>query len=89
MQLTIDFPEDVIVSLQKHFGDLSKHTRETLAIEGYRAGVLGESQLRRMLGLRTRMHVDAFLKQAGVDYPYGSVEILHDIETNDRVLEVR
>jgi hypothetical protein len=32
MQLTIDFPEDVVVSLQKHFGDLSKHTRETLAI---------------------------------------------------------
>jgi hypothetical protein len=24
MQLTIDFPEDVVVSLQKHFGDLSK-----------------------------------------------------------------
>ena len=35
-------------------------------LEGYRSGILTESQVRRMLGFETRMEVNAFLKDHGI-----------------------
>ncbi len=60
MNVIIELPEDVSQVLQKKWGDLSKRTLETLAIDGYRSGALSESQVRRMLGFHTRIEVHDF-----------------------------
>lgn len=59
--------------------------KECIAIEGYRSGALTTKQVRRMLGLGTRMQVDALLKQAGVYLEYTDEEFAQDIETNSSV----
>ena len=79
--IAIELPEDVALVLQEKWGDLSQHTVETIAIEGYRTRVLSTAQVRRMLGFQTRMEVDAFLKQHGVYRDYTEADLDRDIET--------
>lgn len=66
MPLSIEVPEDVQVALQSRWGDLSAHVRESLAIEGYRQGLLSLAQVRRLLGLSTRWEAQLFLGRNGV-----------------------
>ena len=79
--IAIELPEDVARVLREKWGDLSQHTVETLAIEGYRTRALSIAQVRRMLGFQTRMEVDAFLKQHGVYRDYTEADLDRDIET--------
>jgi hypothetical protein len=79
--IAIQLPEDIAGVLQDKWGDLSRHTIETLALEGYRARVLSAAQVRRMLGFQTRMEVDAFLKQHGVYLDYTEADLDQDLET--------
>jgi len=55
---------------QKKWGDLFKRNVETLAIDCYWSGVFNGSQVRRILGLRTRLEALAFMKQAGLYLDY-------------------
>ncbi len=82
MRLTIELPEDVSEALQAQWGDLSRRTLETLAIQGYRTGALTESQIRRMLGLESRLQVHALLKQNGVPYRYSEADLAEDLEAH-------
>jgi len=66
MNLAIELPDDIAQALRKRWGDLSNHTLELLAVDGYRAGLLTAEQLHRMLSLRTRCEVEEFLKQRGI-----------------------
>jgi Uncharacterised protein family (UPF0175) len=66
MQVSIELPEDISQALQECRGDVSWRTLEAIALEGSRPVALTESQVRRLLGFRTRMDVHAFLKQARV-----------------------
>jgi predicted HTH domain antitoxin len=79
--IAIELPEDVARVLREKWGDLTQHTIETLAIEGYQTRALSAAQVRRMLGFQTRMEVDAFLKQHGVYRDYTEADLDRDIET--------
>ena len=85
MSLSIELPEDVSVALEAEWGDVPRRTLEAVAAEGYRSGVLSESQLRRMLGYESRMQVHAFLKNAGVFLNYTEADLDHDLETHQRL----
>jgi len=82
MNVAIELPEDIANLLQQRWGDLSQHTLETLALEGYQTGLLTRAQLRRMLGFETRMEVDAFLKHHGVYLDYTEEDLEQDLETS-------
>lgn len=79
--LSIELPEDVESSLERQWGDLPRHTLESLAIEGYRARVLSRSQVRRMLGFETGVEVDQFMQRAGIPFDYTVDDFEHDIQT--------
>lgn len=66
MNIGIELPEDVVQALEERWGDLSQYAAEILAVEGYRSGVLTAEQLHRMLSARTRLQLDAFLKEHGI-----------------------
>jgi hypothetical protein len=69
MKVGIELPEDIAEALERKWGDLSQYATEMLAVEGYRSGVITAEQLHRLLSLRTRREVKAFLEQHGIDTP--------------------
>jgi hypothetical protein len=87
MQVAIELPEDIAESLRAKWKDLPRHALEALALEGYRSGALTESQVRRVLGFRSRMEVNSFLREHGMYYDYTPSEIDREIRTNERLLE--
>lgn len=66
MTLTLEIPEE----LARRLGpEAERMSREALAIEAHRQGLWTEAELGRFLGL-TRLALDQFLKDHGVDVPY-------------------
>lgn len=81
MQISFDIPDDIARALGVEGTDRSRLALEALALEGYRARVLFESDLCRMLGFDSRLDVHAFLKQHGVCLQYGLAEFEQDVAT--------
>jgi Uncharacterised protein family (UPF0175) len=87
MQVAIELPEDIAEGLRSKWKDLPRHTLEALALEGYRSGALTESQVRRVLGFKTRLEVNTFLRDHGLYYNYSPAEVDQEIRTNERLLQ--
>jgi hypothetical protein len=87
MQVAIDLPEDIAEGLRAKWKDLPRHALEALALEDYRSGELTESQVRRVLGFKTRLEVNSFLRDHGLFYDYSPSEIDLEIKTNERLLQ--
>lgn len=79
MHVTIDLPEDISKALQGHWGDVSRHALETLAVDAYRTGALSEAQIKRLLHFETRFQVHALLKAHRVPYRYSEVDLEDDL----------
>ena len=79
MDVQLQIPDDVARIIQNEQPDLSRAALEALALEGYRNERLSEAQVRRMLGLRTRMQVHAFLKAHNVHLNYSIDELESDL----------
>jgi len=78
MQITLNLPEDVAEVLAGKWQDLPRAALESLALEGYRAGALTHSQVRRLLGFPSLTETDGFLKQHGVYLEYDAESLEHD-----------
>ena len=81
MQVTVELPEDILKALQGRWSDVSRHSLEAIAVEGYRTGALTESQVRRLLGLESRFEVHAFLKERRVPLQYSESDLDEDLHT--------
>ncbi len=82
MQITLDLPENIVRGLESKWKDLPRAVLESLALEGYRSGVLTTAQVRRLLGLGTRYEVDGFLKQRGIYLNYSPEDLECDAEAS-------
>lgn len=82
MQLTLELPEDVLKVLTNRCEDLPRYALEALAADGYRSGVLTESQIRRMLGYESRLQVHSLLKEHGVPYRYAVTDVSDDLDAH-------
>jgi len=69
----IELPDDIARVLREKWGDLSQHTIEAVAAEGYRTRACRARC--NACRLETRMEVDAFLKQHGVYLNYTEAEL--------------
>lgn len=65
--------------------DLSQQALEALAVDGYRTGVLNESQVRHLLGLETRFEVHALLKEHRVPLRYTEADLADDLKAHDEI----
>jgi hypothetical protein len=83
--VTITLPEELLAALGVSEGDFSRAALEALALEAYRTRKISSAQLRRLLRLPTRMAVDAFLKEHGVELEYGPEDLDRDRETHRRL----
>jgi len=82
MQLTLDLPDELSAALATHGPDVSRAAFEAIALEAYREAKISTAQLRRLLGYETRMEVDGFLKQHGVELEYTLEDLERDRETH-------
>ena len=67
MPLSIEMPDDVQVALEGEWGDLARHLKECLAVDGYRQRLLSLAQVRRLMGLATRWEAQEFLGRHQVE----------------------
>ena len=90
--ITLTLPQDIATHLTAYGENLSRSALEALALEAYREHKLSTSQLRRLLGYRTRMQVHAFLqvhafpKDHGVFLHYTSDDLERDRQAGDAIL---
>lgn len=61
MEVIVHIPDDLAARLGA-VCDLSRRALEALAVEEYKSGHIGKSDLRRLLGFTTRYELDGFLK---------------------------
>jgi Uncharacterised protein family (UPF0175) len=78
MQVTLEVPDEIAEGLT----DLPRALLESFAVEGYRSGTLTEEQVRKILGLGTRMQVDGFLKERGVYLDSALEDVDRDTEAS-------
>lgn len=79
MNVAIEIPDDVSVSLQSGWGDIPRRARESVAAEAYRSGALTTEQVGRLLSHCSRWETEAFLKRVGAWLHYGEADLDHDI----------
>ena len=84
-EITINIPDELAHRVAPEGKDPARVALEALALEGYRAELLSESALRRMLGFHSRIEVHAFLKEHGVYLHYDVSDLRHDEETARRL----
>jgi len=84
-QLMIELPEELLVALASSGSDLPRAAFEAIALEAYRERKLSAAQLRRLLGYQTRMEVDSFLKEHGVELEYTLEDLERDREAHRRL----
>ncbi len=85
MQIQIALPDDIAYSLQAKWGSLEQKLLEVLVIEAYREGSISVGKVRELLGMSTRLEVDAFLKAKGVDLHYNEADFEADIQTHKQL----
>jgi hypothetical protein len=82
MNVAFNIPDDVVTQLSGG-GDIQRLALEALALEAYRADRLTKAELRRLLGIESRLELDGFLKAHEVYEPY----TLEDLERDRAVFK--
>jgi hypothetical protein len=82
MEVTVYIPDTIAKRLGKDTGELPRWLLEKAGLEAYRALEISGYELRLMLGLKSRIELDAFLKTHGVYLEYSDEDFRHDAETS-------
>ena len=82
MEVTIHIPDIIGNRLGKDMCALARWLLEKAGLEAYRSGEISSDELRLMLGLTSRLEVDAFLKVHEVYLEYTDEDFAHDAETS-------
>ena len=85
MDVHIEVPDDIVQRMKSRWSDLPRGMLQALAIESYRAGVITEAEVQRMLNLPSRWDVDAVLKEAQAYIEYTDMDLREDIDAIRRL----
>ncbi len=78
MTITVELPAALEGLLFANGQEPKRTVLEAIALEGYRADQLTESEVRQLLGFETRMEVHEFLKEHGAFMHYTLDDLHHD-----------
>jgi hypothetical protein len=78
-EITMRIPDDLARRLGT-VGEIERRALEALALEEFKLGHLTRPELRRLLGLGTRMKLDEFLKAHDVYEPYTLADLARERE---------
>jgi Uncharacterised protein family (UPF0175) len=82
MEVTVHIPDTIRERLGKDTDEISRWLLEKAGLEAYRSREINGYELRLMLGLNSRIALDAFLKTHGVYLEYSDEDFRHDAETS-------
>ncbi len=85
MQIQIALPDDFAHSLQAKGGSLEQRLLEMIVIQAYCEGSISGGKVRELLGMKTRLEADAFLKARGVDLPYDEADLAADRQVHEQL----
>jgi hypothetical protein len=88
VQITLDIPDELAVSLAPRGEDPARAALEVLALEAYRERRLTGYQVRTLLGIPSRFEFDGFLKEHQVE-KYTAEDFEHDLATIRQIEEIR
>jgi predicted HTH domain antitoxin len=79
MQITIDLPDELV----QHFNRdrLPRDILEALVVQAYQTEKITSAEVGRILDLKSRWAVDAFLKQHNADLHYDEDDLERDRQT--------
>ena len=80
MECTIPIPDDVALQIKNQWPDISRRALEAFALEAYRDSVITEYEVQKLLGISSRMELDAFLKKSKAYIDYTEMDLQQDIE---------
>ena len=89
MEIVLNIPDELAGQMNSGDANLSRTALEALALEGYRSEWFSEADVRRLLGLETRMDVHAFLKEHGAFLHYSEADLERDLASGLRMREKR
>jgi hypothetical protein len=78
MQVTVNVPDDLAAALTLAEGDPARTVLEAVSLEAYRERRITAYQLRTLLGIPSRLELDAFLKDHRVEI-YTAEDFEHDL----------
>lgn len=81
MRITLEVPEDIARALAGGPGSLDRAALEALAAEGYRSGLLSETQVMRLLNLTSRFAVHDWLRLREIPFRYTETDLSDDLAT--------
>ena len=79
MQVSFEVPEDIAQILARGQSSLDRAALESLAAEGYRSGLISESQVMRLLRLPSRFAVHEWFRARRVPYRYTESDLSDDL----------
>jgi hypothetical protein len=86
MNSSIELPDEIADQIGNRWDDLPRRALEALVADAYREEVISGPRAEQMLGLGTRLELDAFLKRARI-VDYTEDDLGSDIRTLDSVLD--
>ncbi|REJ57411.1 MAG: UPF0175 family protein [Microcystis aeruginosa DA14] len=85
MQIQIALPDNIVSSLEAKWGSLECRLMEMVIVEAYWQRSISVGKVRELLGMKTRLEVDAFLKAKGVDLPYSEADLEADSQIHEQL----
>lgn len=80
-KVSFEIPDDVLARLTEAWGDVARASRESLAIESYRAGKISLGTLAALCGFSGTVEALGWLAGRGVQINYGQAELDADRAT--------
>jgi predicted HTH domain antitoxin len=87
VEISITLPDDVAHQLGAHWRDLPRRALEAFVAEAYEEAAITGLQAQEILGLRSRLELDTFLKRRGVFLDYDEEDLDADIRALNGLLE--
>lgn len=85
MQITISLPDNIAQFLEAKWGNLERRLLEDTVAQAYKEGAISAGKVRELLGMKTRLEADAFLKAKGINLAYNEAEFEADIQTHEQL----
>ncbi|MEM9275263.1 MAG: UPF0175 family protein [Cyanobacteria bacterium P01_F01_bin.143] len=85
MQIQIALPDEIADSLSEKWGNLEYKIMEMIVVQAYQEGTISVGKVRELLGMETRLEVDAFLQDKGIDLAYGETDFEADQQTHKQI----
>ena len=89
MQVTVHIPDSIGARLGNDPEAIPRWLLEKAGLEAYRAREISSYELRLMLGIKSRLELDAFLKAHGVYLEYTDEDFAYDAETSRQLTRKR